>query len=382
MLIDVERLRLAADGLTDAALGVRPWSSVLDDLSVALGVGGINFMPLAGRAPSVPHTDSLSRGLETYFRDGWAARDYRLKCLPLFKTQTVIVDSDFMTEDEYEAEYFRFMTSVGYKFSALIGFSVEQDAMCLAMHRSPERGPITKEEGRHLEFLSSRLSVATALARTMADAGTDGALKAFETMSLGAMAFDRHGKVVRINKAAQAYVGVDLKLSEGLLRAPTLAQTLDLQQKIHAANMGLGLTVKSDAVIRREGKRPLLFRIQSLTGASRDFFGRATVLAVVEDLDQRPMPDERRIQLAFGLTPAEAAVALLLMSGEGAREIAEIRSITYETARTQVKSVLHKLDVRRQSEAAAVLARLKSRGSCRSAARATSEAAAVLARLK
>jgi DNA-binding CsgD family transcriptional regulator len=52
----------------------------------------------------------------------------------------------------------------------------------------------------------------------------------------------------------------------------------------------------------------------------------------------------------FGLTPAEARLALHLVVGESLRSAAVKLSITYETARTHLKNIFGKTGTRRQAE--------------------------------
>jgi DNA-binding CsgD family transcriptional regulator len=56
------------------------------------------------------------------------------------------------------------------------------------------------------------------------------------------------------------------------------------------------------------------------------------------------------LQCHFGLTPAEARLALHLVAGESLRSAAVKLSITYETARTHLKNIFHKTGTCRQAE--------------------------------
>ena len=56
------------------------------------------------------------------------------------------------------------------------------------------------------------------------------------------------------------------------------------------------------------------------------------------------------LQCHFSLTPAEARLALHLVAGETLRSAAVKLSITYETARSQLKNIFKKTGTRRQAE--------------------------------
>jgi DNA-binding CsgD family transcriptional regulator len=73
-------------------------------------------------------------------------------------------------------------------------------------------------------------------------------------------------------------------------------------------------------------------------------------------------PDvERILRSGFGLTQAEARVALAITRGESLNEIARARGVTVATARTQLKSVFSKTQTHRQAELAAFVGRIKNR---------------------
>ena len=56
------------------------------------------------------------------------------------------------------------------------------------------------------------------------------------------------------------------------------------------------------------------------------------------------------LQRHFGLTPAEARLALHLVAGETLRSAEAKLSMTYETARTHLKSIFQKTGTCRQAE--------------------------------
>jgi DNA-binding CsgD family transcriptional regulator len=61
------------------------------------------------------------------------------------------------------------------------------------------------------------------------------------------------------------------------------------------------------------------------------------------------------LRCRFGLTPAEARLALQLVAGEPLRAAAVKLSITYETARTELKNIFNKTGTCRQAELVIVI---------------------------
>ncbi|GGF55023.1 hypothetical protein GCM10007301_13240 [Azorhizobium oxalatiphilum] len=360
MKVDLGRLQIAMEGVLPAAMGVTGWTETLDQLQIATGAQGVNLMSAASSFPAIQYSSSISRSVEAYFAEGWAERDYRARAIPLFQTQRVIIDSDFMSGEDYNNEFFRFMGSHKLKYSALVGFGSGKQALSCSLHRHADAAPYSPEEALILNGLSERLTLAASFASAISDAKVEGLGEAFDRMKTGAIFFDRGGHVVRMNACAEALMGEDLNVSRGEIRARLPAETKQLHRQIRIAAGLAGDVTMADAVrLSRDGKRPLVIRFQQVSGFIRDFFARAKVMAIITDLEMPPQPDPRTIQQAFGLTPAEAVIALLLAQRKSVQEIAEVRAISQETARIHIKSIFRKLDVNRQAEVVSIIASLR-----------------------
>ena len=84
----------------------------------------------------------------------------------------------------------------------------------------------------------------------------------------------------------------------------------------------------------------------------------AAALAEIKRLEEKPiLPSKEALCANFGLTAAEAYVAIGVARGETLISIATRRGITVATARTQLRSVFSKLGAHRQSQLVAVLSR-------------------------
>jgi DNA-binding CsgD family transcriptional regulator len=69
------------------------------------------------------------------------------------------------------------------------------------------------------------------------------------------------------------------------------------------------------------------------------------------------MQHDAAIRNAFRLTAAESRLALRLLTGESVRSAAAALGITYESARSHLKSIFHKTGTHRQGELIVLLAR-------------------------
>ena len=87
-----------------------------------------------------------------------------------------------------------------------------------------------------------------------------------------------------------------------------------------------------------------------LRGVAHDVFRQAVAIILVTNKDVKRAPTESVLRAAFGLTPAEARVAKLLVEGGTADEIGTALKLTRETIRFYTKSILSKSNTHRQSD--------------------------------
>lgn len=83
--------------------------------------------------------------------------------------------------------------------------------------------------------------------------------------------------------------------------------------------------------------------------------GEPSILIQLESLRRVPQPET--IEERYGLTPREAAVALLLAEGYSDKAVAKELDISWHTARTHAKRVLGKLEISSRAEIALFLVR-------------------------
>jgi DNA-binding CsgD family transcriptional regulator len=84
----------------------------------------------------------------------------------------------------------------------------------------------------------------------------------------------------------------------------------------------------------------------------------ASLLLVAFDPERRQPPPRDTLTNLFGLTPAEASVAIGIVGGRHLAEIAADRGVKIGTVRAYSKTVFGKTGTRGQAELAALLTRL------------------------
>jgi DNA-binding CsgD family transcriptional regulator len=110
--------------------------------------------------------------------------------------------------------------------------------------------------------------------------------------------------------------------------------------------------------ITRERGRSLHIRIAPFP--SEHSLGRSqfAAIALIGDPDRAKKLPLETIRLVYGLTPAEARLALQLLQGKSISEAADENGVTKDTVRSQVKSIFLKTGTRRQGELICLLASL------------------------
>jgi DNA-binding CsgD family transcriptional regulator len=93
--------------------------------------------------------------------------------------------------------------------------------------------------------------------------------------------------------------------------------------------------------------------------AQKQAFGGASIATIAFNWRRRD-PASEILQLCFGFTPAEADVAAGLVRGKSLKDISCERGASVGTARSQLKHILAKMHVNRQSDVIAILDRLAS----------------------
>lgn len=99
---------------------------------------------------------------------------------------------------------------------------------------------------------------------------------------------------------------------------------------------------------RPSGKRPYVIHILPL--ATSDDPSAARALVMIIDPEQETEPPKMLIRRIFGLTNAEADVALRVMRGDGLKPISDDLELAMATIKTHLQHIFDKTDTHRQAE--------------------------------
>jgi DNA-binding CsgD family transcriptional regulator len=184
-------------------------------------------------------------------------------------------------------------------------------------------------------------------------------LRVVGSLGCAGLLLDCRRRVLFLNELARNCIGDGLTLRGERLAAKDDESDARLQHLI-------GLALCSSAspppitpvVIQRACKRPLLVRVFRLEESAKPAVSSASLLIVAFDPEMCPEPPADMLTQMFGLTPAEARVAIGIVCGKNLAEIAGDLGVKIGTVRAYSKSVFWKTQTRGQAELAGLLTRL------------------------
>jgi DNA-binding CsgD family transcriptional regulator len=132
-----------------------------------------------------------------------------------------------------------------------------------------------------------------------------------------------------------------------------------LAEMLAIAHGESGQASRSFPLPRCDDAPPAVVHLVPVRGNACDIFAKAVYFLIVTPIDRSRVPTAETIQGLFDLTPAEARVAQNLAMGRDISMTAEQLEVSAETVRSQVKSILSKSGMARQTDFVAALASLR-----------------------
>jgi DNA-binding CsgD family transcriptional regulator len=349
----------------DAALDPSLWVKALDVVTALTESYGALLIPAKGGGlPNIPLTESMSVSMENYFQDGWHLRDERQRGVDIMTRRGVVDDLDISNFDRIKRHpyYQELLAPHSLRWFAGVKVASGEDLWVLAIQRTIDQGPFSEAEKLQLAALSDRLSASAALARALGAATAAGALQAFEVSGKAVVLINRRGEAFRMNKTAEALLHGDVRIEGRRLVASDPIATAALNRSLHELmwqRIGGGLS--QPVALPRFGKRPILAYPIKLEHSAANALADCQALVILIDLDQNPRLPETVLRTAFGMTAAEARLAVRLAAGETIEFATDQIGIAKDTGRNQLKNIFIKTGVKRQSELVAVLASILTR---------------------
>ncbi|WP_431323149.1 helix-turn-helix transcriptional regulator [Rhizobium sp. YTU87027] len=303
--------------------------------------------------------------LEEYIANQWYLNHYRAErgTRLLDNGQSVVLEHDLASDEErkrlshYNDLYLRF----GYPGFAMTGLTANRQRWAVTMLRNNNQGHFQKDDVPLLAALNHHFRRMILFSETLAISEAGAALQAFNASGTAAFLLGSDGCVLRHNQRAERLLGHGLTIVSRHLIAGDIKGNRELGALIRkAVSRGLPSAVEGElsVLIPRSERRPLLVEAMPTSSLISDAFTATSAIILVFDMEERPRMPEKRLALLFGLTPAEARVASMLVAGYDIQTVAERSETTSETARAHVKAILSKSQTHKQTEFIALASRL------------------------
>ncbi len=349
------------DELQRAALEPGLWPDLLQRVSHHAGAFGAILISEAHRIPVPPISPALEPLMGRYYGEGWNRRDIRFKGVDIALRSGSVTDQQIFTDEEMRrAPYYQdLLRPEGCWWFCAVTFGVAGSPWFLTLQRTIGQGAFTPDEVTQLKRLSRPLHTAANLSHALAYAQVSGMVDAFEHLAKPALILDERGLLLRCNPGGQRVLDAlaDLRHREIMFRDGGNQRNFDsalVQAGVQAQWSGR----RRDRTTLVDGTgRVFDVEAMALGDWARYSFTQASFLVFLDEVPAAPGPDAS-LRSRYGLTPTEIRVATALAEGLSVRAIADRHGVTYETARSQIKSVLSKTGTSRQAELVALVAKL------------------------
>lgn len=239
----------------------------------------------------------------------------------------------------------------------------EESLIRVSVTRTAKQGPFDLEALDALRTLVPDLEAAVRFQRALEHAADQGAGQAIAHMPLAVFALDSSGYISAMSGAARTLLQskTHFTLVSGRLHPVNKEDAAQLgallKNALALADKGGPAPPIAIGFRTKVGAEPMRFELTLLPMKGRPLSSRGALL-----LTQSTRSDEADLasilRLSYGLTQAEAAIALRIADGDTPRLIAAHRNVTLSTVRSQLQVIYAKLNIHRQAQLVSLVRKL------------------------
>lgn len=360
-----ERLLAVIQTLYDTVLEEARWPEALAALSDYTRSEAATFWILDRSEQSLLPTFSyinFDPGFIAEYLDGMAALDPTVRYLVKHPNQPIVHDGLVISEREKDRHPYYDWHGRHSETRFRMVCQVQAAPMVqggVALHRTGRAGRYESEDLERFSALYPHLRQALSITFRLGSmsAMQQAATEILDRNPAAIVLLDERSRVVYANRSAMALhaAGDGITLSDAGLAASRKQDHDRLQ-----ALIGRALGSESSSMVpgggamrlpRQSGRRPYSILVAPVSRRYPALAAlRPAVCVVIVDPDAERSFSVQRLELAFGLTSAEARLAGRLAAGEDLRSAAAALGITYGTARARLATIFEKTGTRRQSE--------------------------------
>ena len=361
------------DLLYQGALEQQPWQGALPALREALDsqVASLVLRPPSesDRGVILNSVRSAGEGTDRPLADpnDWEVTAYREQFFSLdpfvnLPPDKVIALADILPDKELMASdyYLHYLEPIGV-FRILGVDTIEPGGMVgrLRFSRGRSEPPFATRDrqllGRLAPHLRRALQIYARLQRTTSE--RDVYAGAVDGLSVATIILDEQARLLNSNAMASALLeeadGLSLRGRRLQIAARETNQALQqaVTSIIQAQQRGEPGVVRALRIRRSPGRSDLGLVVRPVPASGRGEGQASPCVAVfISDPDLQESASRQTLGELFGLTPAEANLAILLARGLSLAEASGAQNISLHTARAQLKAIFAKTGVSRQAE--------------------------------
>lgn len=350
------------DRLYAAAAGNGLWTEAVAATVASLGGerGGLVLQDLAG---SAQHETTLV-GIAPEFQRSYRPLVTAVDMQPVWRRLTRLLPARGIVDESVGAGPDFDCTAFNHEwlrpqridhYAMVLMAPVPSLVAFLVVARSTDGGGFGADTIASIEMLRPHLSRAIQLRGRLDGAVRErhSALAALDRIDRGMLLLDPRGRIRHANKLAEAI----LRNADGLLAE---AGRLTCEHPEDAAALRRGISVAAAmsreppaaalAVRRRSGRRPLSLLVAPLRGRPDWTSASSACCVIVADAERTPSIRPAELRRLYGLTAAEARVALAPPDCDRLSDVAARLSVSLSTVRTLLQRAFAKTDTHRQAE--------------------------------
>lgn len=358
------------DKIYDAATDDQLWTPIFHEISTLTNsVGGV----LLGQSQS-PRILHFARHYNTdpecvrALKDRHVLNPWTLHMQKFHPVGTVVLSDSILplTELRRTAFFDEVMRPQDLGHAAMIGLSRKPDfGVGFCLNRGPRQGPYTEQERRLLERLTPHMMRAVQFGFQLGayQALQHMAYRTLDRITVGVALLDRNARTLFVNKSLRSMTTDGaLNLRNQKLSSYSAPHAKRIDNLVHSALRGApGATM---AIPHPVDGRSVTVLVASVR--SRDFerfahmdMRDAAAMVFVLDPAVSTMTPPEWVMDAYGLTLAEARVALQAASGHSVAKIGSQLNISPNTVKTHLRSIFAKTGTHSQAELVSIIASLK-----------------------
>jgi len=349
------------DRIYEAAVEPDNWGSVLTDLArTVAGEGGgiVTRREDQDRWTGSRVSRNLRRNLEECLRSPLAKGSLTTVRLLAAKKCGFVADEEVFTPEEFASDFWTSQWAVKnnvYHSTATAVHVPNGDLVVVQLMRQIGLPGFNRTELDLLDSFRPHLARAGFLAARWRLERVRAAAEALDLIGLPAAILDVDGRVLAANSLIQELSNHVRWLPRNEVALADHSANVLLRNAIRELTNPFAPVVRSFPV-GPGSVEPIVVHLIPATMSARELFNGGFGVLAVTPITVPEALDTALIQGLFDLTPAEARVAGGIVAGMTIKEMATFHAVGIETVRSQMKSVLSKIGVRRQSEAATKLA--------------------------